>query len=93
MIYTKPEASTITSAYRLVITIEFNMSNKNHKIIVITGCSSGIGLETAVLLAKVKDYKVRVKLRYTQHLHKVPPGFRKGKRPCIESKNRRFQIL
>ncbi|KAJ8033509.1 Retinol dehydrogenase 8 [Holothuria leucospilota] len=39
------------------------MSNENSKVIVITGCSSGIGLETAVLLAKEKDCKVIATMR------------------------------
>lgn len=42
------------------------MANKNQKIVVITGCSSGIGLETAVLLAKEKDYKVLATMRNLQ---------------------------
>ncbi|KAJ8033780.1 Retinol dehydrogenase 8 [Holothuria leucospilota] len=33
------------------------------KIVVITGCSSGIGLETAVILAKEKGYKVIATMR------------------------------
>lgn len=39
------------------------MSNKNIKVVVITGCSSGIGFESAVLLAKEKGYKILATMR------------------------------
>jgi len=39
------------------------MEQKEKKVVLITGCSSGIGLETAIALSKLKDYIVYATLR------------------------------
>ncbi|KAJ8033786.1 Retinol dehydrogenase 8 [Holothuria leucospilota] len=42
------------------------MAQSSHKVVVITGCSSGIGLDTAVLLAKDEKFKVIATMRNLQ---------------------------
>lgn len=42
------------------------MADSSQKVVVITGCSSGIGLDTAVLLAKDENFKVIATMRNLQ---------------------------
>ncbi|XP_071837091.1 retinol dehydrogenase 8-like [Apostichopus japonicus] len=52
--------------YSVQLPAENSMADSNVKVVVITGCSSGIGLDTAVLLAKEKNFKVLATMRNLQ---------------------------